>query len=285
MPYYKFLKDVSEDTLKRVVDGYIMFSRIPELNDYSETRAVIDEKEIKESAVRIRQNGLNASEIENMYMQARLLDKIFSTDAHTKRAELINQKKENYFSETASFEDLKNLLQDLIDKIQQKTGIFCISTKVKNFPMWAHYANNGKGFVVEYDNLDELFTGDDSGILNKLIKIDYYDGKRPAVTLSPSDLKELFFSKHKDWSYECEYRVVKSLSECKLKTNVENKEKHFFKAQNVAPERYVKRIIVGWTGDLEKIRNIVSKYNSKIPVVQAKVENGNIVIPQTPNNS
>ena len=170
-------------------------------------------------------------------------------------------------------------MQDLIDEVLDKIGIFSVSTKFDNFPMWAHYAKDENGFVVEYDNLNELFTGDETGILDELRRVVYYEGKRPAVTLAPSDLTELLFAKHADWSYEREWRVIKPLSGCESKTVGENKVKYFFKAPNIYPERYVKRIIVGWKGDFEKIKNIVSKYNSKILVVQAKVENGNIIIP------
>ena len=284
MSYYKFLKDASEATLKSVLDGNIMFSRIPELNDFSEEFAVVDKEEMDESFDRISRGGCSEKEKKNLGREAAFLGKLPLDGIKDILMKTVKS------AVTESSQTSENIVQTLLNKlpdvlqktnadIQKNIGIFCVAEKFDIFPMWAHYADDARGFAVEYDNLDELFAGDETGIFNKLKKVVYYNGKRPAVTFSPSDLTELVFSKCEDWGYEREWRVVKPLSECELKTIGENKVKHFFKAQNVAPERYVKRIIVGWRGNLEEIKDIVSKYNSKIPVVKADVKDGNIVIP------
>ncbi len=48
MLFYKFVHDTDDHkALESIIKGNIMFSKIPDLNDYSETRAVIDKDEIK----------------------------------------------------------------------------------------------------------------------------------------------------------------------------------------------------------------------------------------------
>lgn len=288
MSYYKFLKDASETTLKSVLDGNIMFSRIPELNDFSEEFAVVDKEEMDGSFDRISRGGCSEKEKKNLGREAAFLRKLPLDGIKDILMKTVKS------AVTESSQTSENIVQTLLNKlpdvlqktnadIQKNIGIFCVAEKFDIFPMWAHYADDARGFAVEYDNLDELFAGDETGIFNKLKKVVYYNGKRPAVTFSPSDLTELVFSKCEDWGYEREWRVVKPLSECRKEVykNRDGKEceRGFFRAPNVAPERYVKRIIVGWRGNLEEIKNIVSKYNSKIPVVKADVKDGNIVIP------
>jgi hypothetical protein len=39
--------------------------------------------------------------------------------------------------------------------------------------MWAHYAEQAKGFVVIFDRLDRVFKGDETGSLNVTKPVDY----------------------------------------------------------------------------------------------------------------
>jgi hypothetical protein len=39
--------------------------------------------------------------------------------------------------------------------------------------MWAHYAEQAKGFVVIFDRLDRVFKGDETGSLNVTKLVDY----------------------------------------------------------------------------------------------------------------
>ena len=76
MSYYKFLKDASETTLKSVLDGNIMFSRIPELNDFSEEFAVVDKEEMDGSFDRISRGGCSEKEKKNLGREAAFLRKL-----------------------------------------------------------------------------------------------------------------------------------------------------------------------------------------------------------------
>ena len=142
--------------------------------------------------------------------------------------------------------------------------------------MWAHYADNAKGVAIEFENLEEAFAGNSSRVLDKLRPISYYKDQRPSVTLRPSDLSELFFSKHKDWEYEQEYRVVKVLSDCEPVKCSDGKERYYFTIKE--PRKYIKRVFVGWNCSdvcFEKIKKVCDG----IDVVKAEVNNlGNIEI-------
>lgn len=296
--FYKFLHDDgNHNVLKSCLDGNLLFSRIPELNDFSETFAVADKEEIDRSLAEMRRDGCSEEEQRCFYEHVELMKKVFpefkSTFELFSSLDLISQPfpflkmngldrliagmglPKNLLNKITNA--LPNLLQFMNESIQDKVGIFCVSKTVKNFPMWAHYADNAKGFVVEYKNLEKLFSGDETKALNQIQKVKYYRNKRPAVTLKPDKLNALFFSKQGKWSYETEWRVVKPLAECKKKSVGCGSERSFFKMEN--PKDYISRIIVGWNGNLEEVKSIVDE-KLGVPVVQANVVNGNIEIPQ-----
>lgn len=296
--FYKFLHDDgNHNVLKSCLDGNLLFSRIPELNDFSETFAVADKEEIDRSLAEMRRDGCSEEEQRCFYEHVELMEKVFpefkSTFEPFSSLDLISQPfpflKMNGLDRLIAgmglpksllnkiTNALPNLLQFMNESIQDKVGIFCVSKTVKNFPMWAHYADNAKGFVVEYKNLEKLFSGDETKALNQIQKVKYYRNKRPAVTLKPERLIALFFSKQGKWSYETEWRVVKPLAECKKKSVGCGSERSFFKMEN--PKDYISRIIVGWNGNLEEVKSIVDE-KLGVPVVQANVVNGNIEIPQ-----
>ena len=301
MSYYKFLRD-SEDhqVLKSCVEGNVMFSRIPELNDFSETFAVVDKVEMERASARISSVGCTREEIRNLEKHINLFENLpmegLGTTLMNVAMGLFGQFGAHSMLNPnklmkVMLKELPNILQSVNKHIQDNVGIFCITEKFDIFPMWAHYADEAKGFVVEYDNLEKLFHDKETDVLNLLKKVDYYSNERPAVQFSPSHLTELFFSKHEDWKYEREWRVIKPLSECKkfrkkivLKNGEEKEcERYFFNiGVNNNPEKYIKRIIVGWNGDLEDIRDYV-KEKCDIPVVQAKVKDGNIVVSKNRN--
>ena len=101
-------------------------------------------------------------------------------------------------------------------------GIVCFSTKLDCLLMWGHYTRSHKGFVVEFDPHHSLFHPSEFG------KVDYSQ-TRPVF--EPADARKMLLVKSKEWEYENEYRLIKSLS--KLDRAVKEKgkqpieEKHF----------------------------------------------------------
>lgn len=89
-------------------------------------------------------------------------------------------------------------------------------------PMWAHYANNYKGYCVEYKVLNTrcIFpvfyesTRNASTIFARILHDLYQCGKNPTTEMQKTVLQEgillqlSYCAKHKSWEYENEYRVL-----------------------------------------------------------------------------
>lgn len=171
-----------------------------------------------------------------------------------------------------STEATKTLIKYLNDKnyiaaqnfLKQNTLICSLTTDGLSTTMWAHYASNHSGVCIEYDAKDIfLHTG------GKLAPILYcHEAPHVDVTSYNSFLKsmrKISFTKEKQWSYEKEWRVSKTVLDkdyCNLsdedKLSIQNDTNYKFKP---------KSITVGYKMKSD-IKNIILKLckENKIPM-------------------
>ena len=108
-------------------------------------------------------------------------------------------------------------LQQVFEEMKRETGISCFSELDDSLLMWAHYANNHRGFCVEYELLE---------ICKQLkftpIPVIYSNEKNIVRSLFPQQLEESvtrlvvdsLTTKSTDWSYEKEWRIVRDNNAC-----------------------------------------------------------------------
>lgn len=110
--------------------------------------------------------------------------------------------------------------QDIISEIPQLPTT-CFSRSPIVSPMWAHYAKEHTGFVVEFDTeeLEACFeeclidnvnykNEPDKSLEELLLRASRIGKPRYAYWLSQATFSEAYFSKYKEWSYEQECRFV-----------------------------------------------------------------------------
>lgn len=92
-------------------------------------------------------------------------------------------------------------------------GVLCLTEERDNLIMWAHYANNYKGFIIEFDDKHEYFHEKDSlmGELGRIRRIDYSVDRPNHASFTDLTPAEIFFLKSDDWAYEKEWRMLKPL--------------------------------------------------------------------------
>jgi hypothetical protein len=99
----------------------------------------------------------------------------------------------------------------------------CFSNSPCITPMWAHYANNSKGFVIEIDEnalknhvkdarlTDVRYQDEPRAELQSTLQMAMFRGKpRDIMFLRNGVLHSAYFTKQKCWSYELERRLVVS---------------------------------------------------------------------------
>lgn len=102
---------------------------------------------------------------------------------------------------------------EFIENVRKTTTICSLSESNNSILMWSHYADNHRGFVVEYNTheliLDEkkprifpiIYNNDIHNISNMI-----YGEKKNEV--SPTFIYGAASIKHKDWCYEKEWRII-----------------------------------------------------------------------------
>lgn len=140
-----------------------------------------------------------------------------------------------FFYNPSKLEDVERLQHcggRLIDDFCEFVRIACFTGNgVQSMPMWAHYANNHKGFCVAYDVKDNIdlksnlfpvqYTDQRLDISSEMVKqtakisesIDETEQSRNLVTKLEDKtliyLPQLLYNlKHTSWSYENEYRCI-----------------------------------------------------------------------------
>lgn len=97
-----------------------------------------------------------------------------------------------------------------------EVGILSLAEHRDNMPMWAHYAESYKGFVlgIRSDLAPLTKRHDDIDGEGELGPVDYAT-PRPIVPVSPLILpRNLLYIKGPLWAYEHEWRIVRSLAKC-----------------------------------------------------------------------
>lgn len=110
-----------------------------------------------------------------------------------------------------------------LNVFKNMTLISCFSSDGNNMPMWAHYANNHKGYCVRYSVLKpnlifpvsyESVRSKSAVILTSLIS-EMYKGYEKSLSEPTNDFYEYFSyfflsltCKHIFWNYENEYRLL-----------------------------------------------------------------------------
>lgn len=189
MPYYKFLKETDRKkhtVLKSSLEGNLKFSLFESMDDKTETVVDIDNENIKTTIERIQQEGVCSKDIENIHNQSKLINQIYS-----KKNDFAKMVVRDFLSQMKkkgqdSHDNFMGLIQSLLSSsikttnkdIQKRIGILCITKEIKNKQMWEDYTDNAKGFVVEYNDLESVFTGDGTGVFDEIKKINYVDEEK-----------------------------------------------------------------------------------------------------------
>ncbi len=180
---YKYITDPA--SIGYFLKGWIKFTPIPELNDPSELTSNVIPEDVLASLRKLRRNGYTEADLVHLRNQGRLFERLAPKYQAVPVPTTTSQANELIRS---SFYDqlpvLENLLEKTANEMSQKVGLFCVSKRYDSLPMWAHYAANATGLVVEFVDLNEIFTGDGTGILNKPIEV-RYQRESSGVTFDP----------------------------------------------------------------------------------------------------
>jgi hypothetical protein len=127
-----------------------------------------------------------------------------------------------------------------LEAVDQQYGILSLTLTPDNLLMWAHYADEHRGAVIEIDPTVRAFArpGELAGAV-------HYSGERPLIPETDDILLSHFFTKSREWAYETEYRVVRKLETCVAAVDAKPLPIHLFEFPPAALRRVVFGVRVG----------------------------------------
>ena len=209
---YKFCASISH--LPEILSGSLKFTPPSELNDPSEMMPRFDYDEVRASLIDLRNRGHTALELEELHKQAALME-CLCPELQALPAPN-SQKEADAFVALSIFDDMNlvySMFSEMTKRISERVGMCCLTKKRSSLPMWAHYADRAKGYIVQYNGLQDIFRSDSTGILNCVTKVTY-SKEVSGISFYPNSYDRIFFTKFSDWEYEQEFRLVCRLCDC-----------------------------------------------------------------------
>ncbi len=134
-------------------------------------------------------------------------DQLFEYFKNT-RGENVKENAKNDFIKNTNSELFSSLnSEEQIDKFLEAMGkklCFSLSEQADIPPMWAHYANSHKGFVIAFDTKHIWFKEWQNGKSKSMLKVHYFDDTMEEPLDNPI---KAIASKKTDWKYEREWRT------------------------------------------------------------------------------
>ncbi len=146
---------------------------------------------------------------------------------------VIKHRKTKLFPSLNSEEQTNKFLEAMGKKL-----CFSLSEQADIPPMWAHYANHHKGFVIAFDTTHIWFKEWNNGESKHLIKVPYFDDKMKEPFDDPY---KAIVSKGTCWDYEHEWRTHANETQA---DTIEKTPEELIHLINFPPEA-VQRIILG----------------------------------------
>lgn len=219
---YKYMHGGNDGALRFLNSGMLRFTQPVEFNDPFEmqpfVRGLVDESTI-ENQFREQFDSVLDSEIAKALsgltpQQRALVDSVMSQDSlrHT-----VQRQSPQALGLVKQLERFSTPLvrRRIYDTVNENLGVLCLTEEPVSPLMWAHYADQHKGAVIEFD-AKHLFFNRRRGPNDDLrhFRPVTYTQERPAVFLSESNAVDFFYFKSPEWEYEHEWRLIVPLADC-----------------------------------------------------------------------
>ena len=170
---------------------------------------------------------------------------------------------------------LDEVRHTLIARFLSQTGVLTMAERPDNLLMWSHYADQHRGFVIEFDTdhpfFDQRRSDDDH--FHHVRKVLYSD-ERPTTVLSAFLGESTLLTKSAEWEYEQEWRMLIDLDEVSHDTVQPGDDSIYLVP---VPPKAITRIILGHRMLEEQRETIVEMLTTDrrfahVEVLQAEID-------------
>jgi hypothetical protein len=202
---YRYYRQNSPEIEQILVHNKLLFSDPSVFNDPFDCATTI--------------NFDNASEEELIEYCNHLVEYRYKKDGVYPTSEQIKKETEDCVSkgkhrDKKFLEECSHEIQNSVKEVREEFKILCLTEDPKNVPMWAHYAENHKGVVFQFDKSRLLDEHGEDKCFPVDYKTDFPSLKEYLDCLNdnhPLKFPKLFYCrKHIAWKYEQEWRMFRT---------------------------------------------------------------------------
>lgn len=198
---------------------------------------------------------------ENQPSEPEQIDHLSKEEANALRATL---RDDSTYSNELIGKTLRHRLQGdsgllAVEDYKERLGTLCLSEAHDNLLMWAHYASEHRGFVVEFDSSHFFDFADQSEVKVWLFNVDRVKYREMRVLDQPQDWWEYFHgtfheiasTKSTHWSHEQEWRMTRPLKDADLVAKDDQSGEYRRDESNhlihlfTVPKKYISKVILG----------------------------------------
>lgn len=277
LPPKNLYKYLSHDRLDVLTDQMIRYTPLGSFNDPFEGIACMDSK------------------LTQLHMEQEISQKSFEEQYDILPIAIQNKISRYDFisiltNEINNPENIKKLVErfkekiekNLRDSMDESIGALSLSEQGVNRLMWSHYASNGCEFALQFNAHHAYFDKkrDEKDELRHLRKVLYRPNK-PVKSFFNFTGQAYFLTKHKDWSYEREWRILLPLNQA---TKIIDKNIHLFSYPPNALEAVILGPRTAYNTKL-KIKEIIreSSIFSHVKILDATITNASYLIKLIPH--
>lgn len=215
---YKYLASARSDVLKNL---QIRFTQPSALNDPFEFNLLFNEaistQQLREHYEKADKKELILDAISKLPADQKALLSLFPQEQlfevfEQLTSNLMNSDEINIFHQNHVAPETPKLKEVISTGLNQTIGILSLSATPLSPPMWANYAENSTGFVLEFDTAHVFFNSrrSEKDEFYHLRQVTYED-RQPSATLMEMQF-DTFVLKSKSWEYEREWRMLLPLA-------------------------------------------------------------------------
>ncbi len=203
MRYFKYL---DKRGLVLTLKNGMKFSNFQSFNDLEEYTGVLDEDHIESTRELMACKPDLERDADLFVKQGILLRRLglyINEDENNREIfpELVQG------SRVKEYEESLQAYQNLYSHIRKRILAYCLSKNLYSRSMWAYYADQYAGGVIEFCDLELEFRGDETEYFDLVRPVDYVSQKS-RIGMDPRHSFFLGFEKNIEWAHEVEYRIL-----------------------------------------------------------------------------
>ena len=168
-----------------------------------------------------------------------------------------------------NYEQSRQKLFEITDK---NFGIFCLSEISDDIKMWGHYADGGRGFLLEFDTQHLWFHGkrEDRDSFRHLRQVQYVSS-RPATYLIETTEDDFLYTKWSAWQDEKEWRIIRCFNDAARKLEQLDPYGNEILLFSIPPDS-IKSVILGYSADSKVDNKIRAILNQRVDLKHVQLQ-------------